>query len=199
MAGFIGRTGRYVLLLLIILHVSLLTLYFSFSGKSTIFLVLLGFLPYEGSVTIDGLEVSKIPRKVLRSRVTAIPQDGLILPGTIRQNLMPWLLNESEPTSDQCSTSDIMQVLEDTMLADKISLDSLDTHIDELGFSAGERQLFSVARSMLLNLWNGRRIVLMDEASSNVDVETDEKLHLAIGKAFQDRTICSITHRIETV
>ena len=122
-----------------------------------------------------------------------------MLPGTIRQNLMPWLLNDPEATSDQCSTSTIKQVLEDTMLADKVAVECLDTSVDELGFSAGERQLFSVARSMLLNLWNGRRIVLMDEASSNVDVETDEKLHLAIGRAFQGRTVCSITHRLETV
>lgn len=158
-------------------------------------------MPYRGTIKIDGTEVSKIPRQVLRERLTAIPQDGLILPGTIRQNLMPWLLNEADPPSaDQISAPVVFQVLHDTFMAEKVeSVGGLDTDMDKLGLSAGEKQLFSMARSILVNQRNGGKIILMDEATSNLDVETDKKLQHSIRKAFENFTICTIAHRTETV
>lgn len=171
------------------------------SGKSSIFLALLGFLPYRGSIQIDGKEVSRIPRHILRTRLTAIPQDGLILPGTIRQNLMPWLLNEKNPTTaNQASPLALREVLISTFMVDKIRLaGGLDMDMEDLELSAGERQLFSMARSMLMNLWYEARVVLMDEATSSLDLKTDEGLQWAIGEAFHGISRCTIAHRTEIV
>ena len=163
--------------------------------------MLLGGLEYRGSIKIDGKELRRIPLKILRSRITAIPQEGLVLPGTIRQNLMPWLLNEANPKrANQCSMLAIAQVLEDTMLTEKIiAAGNLNAPMERFKMSAGELQMFSVARSMFLNLWYNGKIVLMDEASSNVDYESDERLQWAIDEAFHGLTICSIAHRTNAV
>lgn len=172
-----------------------------FSGKSSIFLTLLGFLPYTGSIKIDGKEVSRIPRDILRKRLTAIPQEGLTLPGTIRQNLMPWLLNEANPIeANQCSPLAMKHVLAETFMSAKIRrAGGLDAPMEKLGLSAGEHQLFSMARSMFMNLWYNGKIVLMDEVTSNLDVETDKDLQWAIGEAFHGLTRLTIAHRTETV
>lgn len=171
------------------------------SGKSSVFLTMLGFLPYTGSITIDGKEVSRIPRHMLRTRVTAIPQEGLTLPGTIRQNLMPWLLNEpNPPEARQCSTQVIENVLADTFMTEKIAkAGGLDAPMGKLGLSAGEKQLFSMARAMCMNVWFKSRIVLMDEVTSNLDKETDRKLQVSIKTAFDGLASLSVAHRTETV
>lgn len=124
-----------------------------------------------------------------------------MLPGTIRQNLMPWLLNEKDPKrANQCSMLAISQVLEDTLLTDKIlAAGNLDAPIENLGMSAGERQMFSIARSMLLNLWREAKIILMDEVSSHIDYETDKQIQWAIGEAFNGLTMCTIAHRMQSV
>lgn len=114
---------------------------------------------------------------------------------------MPWLLNEADPPSaDQISAPVVFQVLHDTFMAEKVeSVGGVDTDMDKLGLSAGEKQLFSMARSILVNQRNGGKIILMDEATSNLDVETDKKLQHSIRKAFENFTICTIAHRTETV
>lgn len=162
---------------------------------------MLGFLPYTGSITIDGKEVSRIPRHILRTHVTAIPQEGLTLPGTIRQNLMPWLLNEANPqAAKQCSRQTIRSVLADTFMTEKIvKAGGLDASMEKLGLSAGEKQLFSMARAMLMNAWFKGQIVLMDEVTSSLDKETDGKLQVPIKKAFDGLASLSIAHRTETV
>lgn len=160
-----------------------------------------GGLPYKGSIKIDGIELNRIPLDILRKRVTVIPQDTLTLPGTIRQNLMPWLLNEKDPReAHQVASITILNVLADTMLDDLIGdAGGVDINMEKFGMSAGEKQLFNVARSMLLHVWYEARVVLMDEVSSNVDPEADNRLQWAIGKAFRGLTTCSIAHRIETL
>ena len=160
-----------------------------------------GGLPYEGSITIDGIELNKIPLHTLRKRVTAIPQDTLTLPGTIRQNLMPWLLNEENPIeAHQVALPTVRKVLADTMVGGLIgNAGGIDTSMEEFGMSAGEKQLFNVARSILLQKWYEARVVLMDEVSSNLDPEADDRLQWAIGEAFRGLTTCSIAHRTETL
>lgn len=150
---------------------------------------------------MDGIELNKIPLHTLRKRVTAIPQDTLTLPGTIRQNLMPWLLNEENPTeAHQVASPTVRKVLADTMVGGLIgNAGGIDTSMEEFGMSAGEKQLFNVARSILLQKWYEARVVLMDEVSSNLDPEADDRLQWAIGEAFRGLTTCSIAHRTETL
>lgn len=165
------------------------------------FLTLAGGLPYEGSITIDGIELRRIPLDILRKQVLAIPQDMLKLPGTIRQNLMPWLLNEKNPReASQVSAITIDDVLKNTLLTKRITdAGGIDTQMEVFGMSEGEKQLFNVARSMLLNSWNTAQIALMDEVSSNMDAEMDNRIQLAISKTFRNFTTCSIAHRTETL
>lgn len=160
-----------------------------------------GGLPYEGSIKIDGIELNKIPLDTLRKRVAAIPQDTLTLPGTIRQNLMPWLLNAEDPAeAEQVVSPTVRKVLADTMVGGLIgNAGGMDINMEDFGMSAGEKQLFNVARSILLHEWFEARVVLMDEVSSNLDPEADDRLQWAIGEAFRGLTTCSIAHRTETL
>lgn len=104
------------------------------------------------SHTISGhppaLGGSTTPSNWLREGIG--PQEGLTLPGTIRQNLMPWLLNEANPQdAKQCSSDIIKSVLADTFMTENIAkAGGLDAPVEKLGLSAGEKQLFSMARAM---------------------------------------------------
>lgn len=147
---------------------------------------------------MDGIEISRIPRHILRSRLTVNAQDTLILPGTIRQNLMPWLLKS--PLARQADRETLTKVLVRAYLAAPIMLaGGLDQPMARLILSVGERQLFSLARSVLTGLHRNSNIVLLDEATSNMDLETDDKMHAVIEEAFHQHTILMVAHRVETL
>ncbi|CAD8116510.1 unnamed protein product [Paramecium sonneborni] len=167
--GIVGRTG---------------------AGKSTITLSLLRILEaFEGQILIDSIDISQISLKQLRSSITSIQQDAVIFQGTIRQNLDPL---------QQHQDNDIIQVLNDCCLNKLINeRNGLDTIINESGdnLSAGEKQLICIARAILKKA----KIILIDEATANIDLETEEKIQKAISIAFKDCTVITIAHRINTI
>lgn len=158
----------------------------------------MNFLGYRGSIKLDGVEVSRVSREVLRSRITATAQENLTLPGTIRQNLMPWTLND--PTAEQPPPAFVDDVLEQTLIAEKVkAAGGLDVPMDNLGLSAGEKQMFSMARSMLCHKHRKSKVVVMDEATSNMDLGTDGQMQRVVRSAFADSTVLMIAHRTETL
>ncbi|CAD8100453.1 unnamed protein product [Paramecium primaurelia] len=167
--GIVGRTG---------------------AGKSTITLSLIRILEaYEGQILIDDIDISQISLQKLRSSITSIQQDAVIFHGTIRQNLDPL---------GQCHDDDITKVLYDCCLEKLLNeRNGLDTMINESGdnLSAGEKQLICIARAILKKA----KIILIDEATANIDLETEEKIQKAIAIAFRDCTVITIAHRINTI
>ncbi|KAI8655362.1 hypothetical protein NCS55_01187500 [Fusarium keratoplasticum] len=183
--GVVGRTG---------------------AGKSSLTLALFRFLEARsGSISIDGVDISKIPLSDLRSRLSIIPQHPVLFSGTIRSNLDPFgqltdvQLYESlarvgliEPTTgDDMSNSSLASSNNTNIFRD------LSTPVSESGgnLSQGQQQLLCIARSLLAN----SKIVVLDEATSAIDVATDTLIQRNIREWFTDRTLVVIAHRLSTV
>lgn len=176
--GIVGRTG---------------------AGKSSITLALFRLLEAaEGDINIDGHDISKLGLSDLRSKLSIIPQDSQIFQGSVRTNLDPTSAHEDEY---------LWKVLKLAHLKDHIlkmndespvpQQSALDIILSEGGsnLSAGQRQLMCLARALLVE----STILVLDEATAAVDVETDQILQETIRVEFQDRTTLTIAHRLNTI
>ncbi|CAE6458085.1 unnamed protein product [Rhizoctonia solani] len=192
--GLLGRTG---------------------SGKSTLAMSFLRFVePSEGSIRIDGLDITKISLQDLRSKITIIPQDPVLFSGTVRENLDPFrqhtdaecldVLHRVQLTAPVISArttpgstrppSPTSYPYDDEGLLDSRLTVSLHTRVSTGGanFSQGQRQLFSLARALLRR----NSIVIMDESTSSLDYGTDQKIQDTIREEFQDALTITVAHRI---
>jgi ABC-type multidrug transport system fused ATPase/permease subunit len=170
--GIIGRTG---------------------AGKSSLFKGILRFIDrsnIDGTILIDDIDISRITLNHLRSHLSVIPQQPILFSGTLRYNLDPFNLYSDE----QC-----WMALEDVQLKEFVMNHSagLLMSISESGnnLSAGQCQLICIGRAILKK----SKILLIDEATSNVDKATDEIIQKTITNQFQDRTVLTIAHRLNTV
>lgn len=161
------------------------------SGKSSFVATLLHLLEIgEGSIIIDGVDLATIPRRVLRERLTVIPQEHIFLKGSIRQNLDPMGLG----TDDSAAESVLRKVRLWTIVANAGGLDvSMDA--DNL-LSHGQRQLFCLARAMLKS---SSKVLIVDEATASVDLQTDKFMQRIIADHFTDCTIIAVAHRLQTI
>jgi ATP-binding cassette subfamily C (CFTR/MRP) protein 4 len=146
------------------------------------------------SIVIDGIPISKLGLLDLRSRLTIIPQEPFLFKGTLRFNLDPF---------GHYSDADLWRALYFVELKQVVesSNQKLELAVDENGsnWSVGERQLICLARAILRN----SKVVIMDEATSNVDIRTDACIQKAIRDSsegiFSNATILTIAHRLNTV
>lgn len=159
------------------------------SGKSSLVLTLLRLLEIQaGTITIDNVDISTLPRQDVRSHLNTTPQDPISITGTVRENLDP----ESKIDSDHL----LIAALTKTQIWPLISeRGGLDATISDLGFSAGQQQLFSLARALL----SRSKIVLLDEPTSSVDYETDREIRGIVTQEMQGRTVIEVAHRLEVV
>ncbi|OLN96257.1 Multidrug resistance-associated protein 1-like protein 3 [Colletotrichum chlorophyti] len=163
------------------------------SGKSSLTLTIFKLLDLDsGCITIDGVDISRVPNNVLRRRLIAIPQEPLLFPGTLRTNLFPH--TDGLSLDEQPSDDDLVAALTKVSLWSAISLSGgLDTDVSHLALSKGQKQLLCLARAIVRK--HSSRVLILDEATSAVDQETEEMMAKIIETEFAAHTVISVVHR----
>ncbi|KAJ4474268.1 multidrug resistance-associated ABC transporter [Lentinula aciculospora] len=174
--GIVGRTG---------------------AGKSSLIQALLRMVELEGGkIEIDGFNTREIGLDILRGKLALVPQDSVLFLGTLRENLDPM---------GTCTDAELISALQRVWLLPRDGMKdsvaeakfSLDATVGDEGsnFSAGEKQLLAMCRALVKN----SRIIILDEATSSVDMETDAQLQRTIQTEFSTSTLLCIAHRLNTI
>lgn len=154
------------------------------AGKSSIISTLFRLYEYEGEIIIDGVEIKTLNLKFLRNHISIIPQDPIMFSGTVRSNVDPLGLYTDE---------DIWRALHKIHLDTTVS--NLDSNIEDINFSTGQRQLICVARAIIKK----NKIVVLDEATANMDPETEDMIQKIINDNFSQCTVFIIAHRLQSI
>ncbi len=162
------------------------------SGKSTIAGLAASFLnPQSGKITIDGKDMSIVNLNSFRQHLGVVLQDDFLFEGTIRENILFPRPNASEEELQQAIKAAYVDEFTDRFD------DGLDTLIGERGIklSGGQRQRIAIARAVLAN----PKILILDEATSNLDTESEALIQKSLAKLTEGRTTFVIAHRLSTI
>ncbi len=161
-------------------------------GKTTMTQLISRFYdPREGRILIDGQDISKVTLESLRKHISPVLQDTFLFCGTVAENIgyaMPSATREQIEEAAKAAN-----IHEDIMAMP----DGYDTKVGERGLrlSGGQKQRVAIARAILRN----SPIIILDEATASVDVETEKQIQKAIGRLAGSRTIVAIAHRLSTI
>lgn len=158
-------------------------------------MTILGMLKFSGSISIDGREIRTIPADALRSRITTLTQCGLQLVGSVRFNMDPFdpALRPIELIVNDDMLIGILRRVGIWSLIEKHG--GLDADMFVIKLSYGQKQMFQLARAILHKQTMRTKIVLIDEATSAVDSETDDRMQQVIREVFDDCTMLMVSHR----
>ena len=162
------------------------------SGKSTIASLASAFLiPNSGEVLIDGIDLSTVDLQSFRSQLGVVLQDDFLYEGTIRENILFPCPDASEDELQQAVHGAYVNEFTDRFEK------GIDTLIGERGvkLSGGQRQRISIARALLAQ----PKIVILDEATSNLDTQSEAFIQKSLGLFMQNRTTFVIAHRLSTI
>lgn len=162
------------------------------SGKSTIAGLAATFLnPREGTITIDGTDLSKVKLRSFRSQLGVVLQDDFLFEGTIRDNIL-----FPRPESTEAELQAAVKAAYVNEFTDRFEK-GLDTVIGERGvkLSGGQRQRLAIARAILAD----PRILILDEATSNLDTESESYIQQSLNELMKGRTTFVIAHRLSTI
>ena len=174
--GIVGRTG---------------------AGKSSIMSTLFRLVELSGgTISIDGINIATVGLKDLRTRLAIIPQDPTLFRGTIRSNLDPFNEHTDLELWSALRQADLVDANAnvDDKSHGRIHLDGV-VEEEGLNFSLGQRQLMALARALVRN----SQIIVCDEATSSVDMDTDQKIQRTIATGFKGKTLLCIAHRLKTI
>jgi ATP-binding cassette, subfamily B, bacterial len=162
------------------------------AGKSTIAKLLARFYdPREGRITIDGVDLRDVRQASLRRQLGVVPQEGFLFAGTVRDNI-----TFGRPDADPAEVAAAAKAVgaHEFVLALE---DGYETNLQERGtrLSLGQRQLVAFARALLAD----PRILILDEATSSVDIGTERRIESALRTLLADRTAFVIAHRLSTI
>jgi ATP-binding cassette, subfamily B, bacterial len=162
------------------------------AGKSTIAKLLARFYdPREGAIRIDGTDLRDVTQASLRGQLGVVPQEGFLFAGTVRDNIA---FARPDATPEQVASAARAVGAHDFVMALE---DGYETNLQERGtrLSLGQRQLVAFARALLAD----PRILILDEATSSVDIGTERKIEEALQTLLSDRTAFVIAHRLSTI
>lgn len=162
------------------------------SGKSSIINIMMRFYEYErGDIFIDGKSIKTYPAEELRTKMGLVLQDPFLFYGTIKDNIR---LHNEELTDEEIEAA--AQFVQAHTFIDKLE-DGYEHAVVERGstFSSGQRQLIAFARTIAAN----PKILVLDEATANIDTETEEAIQTALEKMRKGRTTIAIAHRLSTI
>jgi ABC-type multidrug transport system fused ATPase/permease subunit len=162
------------------------------AGKSTIAKLLARFYdPLEGRITIDGTDLRDVTQRSLRKQLGVVPQEGFLFAGTVTENIA---FGKPDATPEE-----VVQAAQTVGAHDFILRleDGYETQLQERGsrLSLGQRQLIALARALLAD----PRILILDEATSSVDIGTERKIERALRLLLAGRTAFIIAHRLSTI
>ncbi|KAI4915033.1 hypothetical protein J4E90_005070 [Alternaria incomplexa] len=159
------------------------------SGKSSLLLSFFHMLENipSGSVSIDDVDITTLPRSSLRERLTAIPQGTMIIPGSMRENMDPL---------QKRSVDEMNSALEKVGLASLVAdRGGIESDMADIGLSQGELQLFAVARALL----RPSKILVVDEMTSSMDSLSEKVILDLVRTEFEGSTVVAVAHRLATI
>ena len=157
------------------------------AGKTSLMNVLLGFLPYQGSLTINGTELNRLNPSQWRRHIAWVGQNPLLLQGTIKENL---LLGEIQASDEEIDQALIQAHAKE--FTDKLGLDC-EIKDGGVGVSVGQAQRLAIARALLRK----GQLLLLDEPTASLDAQSENQVLQALNQISRTQTTLMITHRIE--
>ena len=162
------------------------------AGKTTLVSLLLRFYDVtEGRITVDGYDIRDLSQDSLGRQMSVVLQEPYLFSGTVRENIR---YNRVDATDEAVESA--ARAVGAHEFIERLS-DGYDTELQERGgnLSVGQRQLISFARALVAD----PRVLILDEATANIDTHTEMRIQRALGELLRDRTALVIAHRLSTV